>query len=265
MIRYRVEPIDLPNVMPVHFPGVFGEFADVVDEVIAKLESGTTAFDLEQLRFFRFLRETVDTEKFGAMQEFQLSPGKFKPASDIVKYIDPVGWFVSKLSLAHRVNLHTRAPLDILDIGTGPAHWPAVAQFYGHRVLGSDLPLRTTGQLERGHLYDALGDIYGVRRIPLKVTEYTPLPPFEQRFGMVTAFLAAFNVDAEKKPWSIAAWNFFLDDLRRNVLAEGGEVFMSLADGKLTDEVWTYLKERAAWTNDRSKQIHFLDLAPFSA
>jgi hypothetical protein len=264
MIRYRVEPFDLPNVLLMHWPGVFGEFTDVVGDVIDRLECATTLFDQEKLRFFQHLRETVDTGKFGAMQELHLSPGRFRQASDIAKYIDPAAWFDSKLRLALRAELHTRAPLDILDLGTGPAHWPAVAQFYGHRVLGSDLPQRTTGQLERGHLYDALADIYGVRRIPLRISAFTPLPPLERRFGMVTAFLAAFNVDPDQRPWSIEAWNFFLDDLRRNVLTEGGEVFMSLTRGKLTDEVWAYLSKHAAWTDDNYKQIRILDLTPFS-
>jgi hypothetical protein len=263
MIRNRVKPFHLPKVRPVHLTGVFGEFADVVGDAIDGLAGSTEPFDEHRLRFYRFLLERVDAEKFGVMQETQLAEGKVNLASDIVKYIDPVGWFDSKLRLAFQVKLNTRAPVDILDIGTGPAHWPVVAEFFGHRVLGSDLPYRTTGKLERGHIYDALAEIYGVRRIPLKVTAFTPLPPLEQRYGMVTAFLAAFNLDGEKKPWTIEAWRFFLDDLYRNVLTEHGELFMSLADEKLTDEVWAWLKTHAVFANDVSKQIHFTDLSPF--
>lgn len=264
MIRNRVEPKPLPKVRPMHLPGVFGEFEDVVAEAIRTLEPATDPFSREKLRFFRFLLTRVDTDKFGAMQEAQLADGKLNLATDIVKYIDPVCWFESKLRLAHAVQLHERAPLDILDIGTGPAHFPIVAEFYGHRVLGTDLPYRTTGKLERGHIYDALAEIYGTERVPLKVLPFTPLVPFERRFGMVTAFLAAFNLDAEKKPWSIAAWTFLLGDLHRNVLTPGGELFMSLADEKLTDEVWAFLKSHAVQSNDVSKQIHFTDLSFFA-
>lgn len=264
MIRNRVEPKPLPKVRPFHLQGIFGEFEDVVNTEIRNLESATDPFSCEKQRLFRHLLGLVDTGKFGAMQEAQLADGKLNLATDIVKYIDPVGWFESKLRAALLIGLDKRAPLDILDLGTGPCHFPVVAEFYGHRVLGTDLPYRTTGKLERGHIYDALAEIYGVRRVPLKILPFTPLPPLEQRYGMVTALLAAFNLDAEKKPWSIDAWRFFLDDLHRNVLAEGGELFMSLADEKLTDEVWAWLKAHAVFSNDVSKQIRFTDLSVFS-
>ena len=264
MIRLRVEPKPLPKVKDEHYPGVFGRFEDVVDERIARLETSNEPFDREKVRFFRFLRDRVDPVKFGEMQEFQLSDAKLNPNSDFPKYIDPTIWFESKLAMAQRIGLHERAPLDILDIGTGPGHFLVVAEFYGHRVVGTDVPKLATGRLELGHLYDALSDIYQTRRIPLKIEQFQPLPPFERRYNIVTAFLAAFNVDPDKKPWSIDAWRFFLNDLRENVLTEDGELFMALANGKLTPEVWDYLSSRAVFTIQSSKQIHFTDLKQFA-
>jgi hypothetical protein len=49
------------------------------------------------------------------------------------------------------------------------------------------------------------------------------------------------------------------------VLTEGGELFMSLADEKLTDEVWEYLKAHAVFSNDTSKHIHITDLSRFGS
>ena len=263
MIRYRVEPRPLPKVKELHHDGVFGEFEDVVDRTIERCERSSDPVEKEKARFFRYLKERVDPVKFGEMQAIQLAEGKVRPDSDMVKYIDPSAWFDSKVQAALRIGLDRRAPMDILDIGTGPAHFPVVAEFYGHHVIGTDLPYRTTGRLERGHLYDALSDIFKVRRIPLKVEQYVPLPPFDRRFGLVTAFLAAFNLDPERKPWSIDAWNFFLNDLRSNVLTADGDVFMILSDDKLTPEVWDYLSERAVFTNPTRKQIHIKDLSQF--
>lgn len=263
MIRHRVAPRHLPKVKDEHLDGVFGEFDDVIDALLERLDTSDVPFDKEKARFFRYLKQRVDADKFGRMQEVQLAETKLRLDSDMVKYIDPTIWFESKLALAQIGGLTNRAPIDILDIGTGPAHWPVVAEFYGHHVLGSDIPQRTTGVLEKGHLYDALGDIYGIRRIPLRIDPFTPMPKLERRFGMVTAFLAAFNVDKEKKPWGIEAWNFFMNDLRENVLTEGGEVFMSLADGKLTPDVWEYLKSKAVFSVDKTKQIHWVDLTTF--
>ncbi len=263
MIRTRVEPKPLPKVKPEHMMGVFGDFDELIRFQIGICEASDDAFEKEKARFFRYLHDRVDAEQFGQMQEYQLADGKVRLDSDIVKYIDPTIWFESKLRSALQLGLDKRSPTDILDIGTGPAHFPVVAEFYGHKVLGTDLPYRATGKLERGHLYDALADIYKVRRMPMKVLPFEPLPPLEGRFGMVTAFLAAFNLDAERKPWSIDAWKFLLSDLRENVLTPDGEIFMSLADDKLTPEVWEYLSSRAAFFTDRSKYIHIVDLAQF--
>lgn len=264
MIRYRVEPKPLPKVREVHHLGVFGRFEDVIDDRIAQLSASSDPFDAEKARFFRYLRERVDADKFGKMQDFQLSDGKLNLNSDFPKYIDPTIWFESKLAIAQRIGLPTRPPLHILDIGTGPGHFPVVAEFYGHSVVGTDVPKLATGIVESGHLYDALGDIYKTRRIPLRIDQFTPLPPFERRYDLVTALLAAFNVDPEKKPWTIEAWKFFLNDLRENVLTEDGDLFMALADGKLTPEVWEYLSTRAQSVTEKSRQLHFVDLKQFA-
>jgi len=264
MIRYRVAPRPLPNVKDLHHDGVFGEFDDIMDREIAACDGSGDWFDQEKARFFRYLKERVDSRAFAAMQEYQLSgQSKLRLDSDMVKYIDPAIWFDGKLRMVVLAGLHKRPPIEILDIGTGPAHFPVAAEFYGHHVIGTDLPYRKTGELEPGNLYEALGEIYGIKRIPLKVEQYVPLPPFDRRFGMVTAFLAAFNIDAEKKPWSVEAWKFFLKDLHDNVLVEGGELFMSLANGKLTPEVWSWLAERASFTN-ANRVIHFKDMAQFA-
>lgn len=263
MIRNRVAPMPLAKVKEQHLPGVFGEFEDVVGDAIARLSETNRPGRDEKIRFYRYLLDRVDAKKFGEMQDYHLSEGVVDPNADISKYIDPTIWFESKLSLAARIGLPTRAPMHILDIGTGPAHFPVVAEFYGHHVVGTDLPSRTTGVVENGHLYDALGDIYQVRRIPVAIEQFKPLPPFERRYDLVTAFLAAFNVDADKNPWTIDAWRFFIKDLRTAVLTENGEIFMSLANNKLSDEVWSYLSERAKFSNDKSKQIHIVDFSLF--
>lgn len=261
MVRYRVAPKPLPKVKPIHHEGVFGHFEDVTDKAIARLDVLADRGAKEKARFFRYLKERVDAGKFGEMQELQLAEGKVRMDSDIVKYIDPSIWFESKIDQALRLGLDKREPMDILDIGTGPAHFPVVAEFYGHHVVGTDLPYRTTGKLERGHIYDALADIYRVKRIPLKIEAFTPLPPMDRRYGLVTAFLAAFNVDAERKPWSIDAWTYFLSDVRDNVLTDGGEIYMSLDNNKLTEQSWAFLSSHAMFVNDKAKQVRIADLS----
>jgi hypothetical protein len=267
MIRYRVEPKPLPSVRELHYTGIFGEFEDVVDVAIARYAGSEDPVEQERARFFRYLKLRVDPAKYGAMQDFQLTDEKVRRNLDFTKYIDPTMWFESKLAMAHLIGLDTRAPISILDIGTGPAHFPVVVEFYGHSVIGTELPVLATGQLERGHLYDALGDIYQIRRIPLKIEPFTPLPDFGQRFDMVTTFLAAFNVDMREgpwKPWTIEAWRFFMRDLAANVLSEGGEFFANLAKEKTPDDVFAYLMAHAARFDAEKRLLHFTDFSRFN-
>ena len=266
MIRNRVAPIVLPKVKEEHLVGVFGEFTDVIDDRIAALEPSRRPFDQEKCRFYRYLKQLVDAEKFGRMQEVQLANAALNARSDIAKYIDPTRWFESKLAMARCIGLDRRQPTAVLDIGTGPGHFPVVAGFYGHHAMGTDLPYRTTGRVERGHLYDALAEIYGIERIALRVEAFTPLElkTTEQRFGHVSALLAAFSIDADGNPWDIAAWKFFFQDLRNNVLEPDGDVYMTFDRGKITDEVWHYLADRAHFHHEGTRQIHWTTLDGFA-
>lgn len=262
MVSYRVNPKPLARIRDLHVPGVFGNFAESMDSSIQRFQDDSNPTAKERVKFFSYLKMLVDADRFGAMQDHYLSDEMLVTGVNPVKYIDPIVWFVSKLSLARAIGLDRSPPLSILDIGTGPAHFPVVATFYGHRVLGTDLPSRITNQLCKGHLYDVLADIYKVRRIPLAISGFEHLPTLPERYDLITAFLAAFNVDrVSKKPWDIARWNFFLADVRDHVLRPGGQLFMTLDDKKLTDDVWDYLKARAASSLDKMKRIHFIDLS----
>ena len=105
MIRNRVAPIELPKVKEQHRVGVFGEFADVMDDAIARAEAAPGKAQRERALFFRHLRDKVDHDRFGRMQERFLSDGVLDPAADLVKYIDPTLWFESKLAIAQRLGL----------------------------------------------------------------------------------------------------------------------------------------------------------------
>lgn len=262
-VNFRVTPVPLPRVRDHHLRGVFGNFDEVIAARIGELRATRNPLNAERARFFEFLLTQVDAEDYGRIQDHFLDPGAIDPDSNIVKYIDPTIWFESKLDLARRLNLHSLPPIRILDIGTGPGHFPLVARFYGHDATGTDLPPRTTGSATDGHLYDALCHIYRIRRIPLVIRRLEELPDLNGPYDLVTAFLAAFNVDKSKLPWDIAAWRFFLRSVKERVLTESGELFMSLDDSKLTEPVWRYLSERAAFSHDVSKQIRIKDFTPF--
>jgi hypothetical protein len=100
-----------------------------------------------------------------------------------------------------------------------------------------------------------------VKRIELAIYPDRPLGNVGGRYDMVTAFLAAFNIDERKQPWGISEWQFFLNDLKENVLAERGVLFMSLARDKLTPESWNYLVSRSQLADESGQTVLISDFA----
>ncbi|HEX4861635.1 MAG TPA: hypothetical protein VFV07_10395, partial [Rhizomicrobium sp.] len=117
---------------------------------------------------------------------------------------------------------------------------------------------------QTGHLYDELCALYRVKRISHAIRPFAPLGDIGGRYDMVTAFLAAFNVDEDKRPWGEEHWRFFLSDLATNVLTPRGVVFMRLTHDKLTDAAWDYLSSLAEWKEDQSRQVFITDLTALS-
>lgn len=252
--RIGVPEVHLRKVRPVHLPYIYGDFHEVIGSRLA-LITGNDAQSAELRRFFEYVLTEIDADEYRRVQLHYLDPGVVDPDADIVKYLDPVMWFESKLRLAQSLGLDKKPPMRILDLGTGPGHFPFVARFYGHDVTGTDLPARTRGVEQSGHIYDALCAMYRVKRIGNEIKPNAKLEGLGGRYDMVTAFLAAFNVDEERKPWSVDHWRFFLKSLRADVLNDGGVLFMTLADGKLTPQSWSYLVSLSDRSIEKSKQI----------
>ena len=255
---------DIAGVKPEHLDYMFGDFRTTVENRIMQLRAQNDANGERGASFFEFLLKDVDEAAFARMQQQFLGDADNAENKNMLKYIDPVTWFDSKLSIARWLALDRQAPLRILDLGTGPGHFPIVARFYGHRVTGTDLPKRAGGSGKSGHLYDSLCELYGVKRIGHVIRPFAPLGDVGGRYDMVTAFLAAFNIDENKKPWSEEHWRFFLTDLKTNVLTERGVVFMRLTHDKLTDKAWDYLVSLSEWHEDQSRQVYITDLSRLS-
>jgi SAM-dependent methyltransferase len=252
-----VDPHELKKVKEEHWPGIFGDFRQSVTERRNR-RTGKDTEIADNARFFDYLLTQVDAIAFREMQEHYLDSTVVNRNADIVKYIDPIVWFESKLRLARKIGLHKRPPLRILDLGCGPGHFPVVARFYGHDVTGTDIPSRSS---RHDHLYDALCDIYRVRRISHCIIAGQAMGNVGGRYDLVTALLAAFNVDDQKRPWGVDYWRFFLTDLRANVLTENGELLLVLTNNKLTNESWNYLASLGNWTNEKSRQVFITDFA----
>lgn len=264
MIAYTVQPYNLPKIRQEHFTGIFGDFRAVVTQRIDELRHARHPLARHRMAFFEFLLRETDAEHYAEIQRTFLHPSRLDPESDVAKYLDPIIWFESKIALAVRLELDRGPPKRILDLGTGPGHFAVVARFFGHEVLGTELPLRSRGMGETDHLYDALCDVFAVNRLSHKIVPFGNLADLPGGFDLVTALLAAFNVDEQKKPWKVEHWKCFMRGLREHVLSPHGAVFFNLANNKVTSETWAYLARQATWATETNKSVYFTQLTSFA-
>jgi len=132
------------------------------------------------------------------------------------KYLDNDYWFRLSRKQAKVLGLDKSPPLDILDVGLGSGHFVAVCRELGHRCVGLD-------QVGSSKFIKTVRESIGVDDvIESTIAANTPFPEIG-KFDLVTTYRCRFYyVAAEGRPWSTAEWNFFLDDLRDNVLKPGG-------------------------------------------
>jgi SAM-dependent methyltransferase len=140
-----------------------------------------------------------------------------------LKHDDLDVWIARAWKDARHLKLDHEPPLDILDIGTGPGYFPYVCQRLGHRAIGLDQP----GFFP---FWERLHEWLGVNRVVHHaIRPKEKLPSGLGRFDIVTAYRCQFNYNPnEKRLWNLDEWNFFLDDLRDNVLKPGGRFVLRL-------------------------------------
>lgn len=136
------------------------------------------------------------------------------------KYLETARWIEKKWRIAKLLGLQARPRLRILDIGTGPGHFPFVCQYLGHEVAALDMPGTA--------LYDVLCLWMGVDRIDHRIEPHQPLPGFPHRFDLVTALMLGFNTRRDGSLYDRHDWTFFLDDVRDHVLAADGTLCLKM-------------------------------------
>lgn len=136
------------------------------------------------------------------------------------KYADLAMWLGQKIPVAQALGLDRRPPIDVLDIGTGAGHLPAVLSALGHRVIGTDIV---------NPLYQSLADLLGVDRRIAPVALGEPQVDFGRRFHLVTIHHQVFNtIGRPDVRWGLSEWRFLLGDLCANQLHPGGAIDLRL-------------------------------------
>jgi len=251
------------KVAEYHVPGIVYSLKDSIQ---ARIDHHNKTQKSQEKRdkivgLLQYILEISDHEKFAQVQEKYLDLNDTKFIAGFSKYIDPIRWCESKLNTAMRFGLDQGSPKRIFDIGTGPGHFQVVARYLGHEVLGTEMPSVMKANNKYGEYYQDLEAVYGLQRIAMKIEPDGGILKFENKFDLVTAFLAAFSVGYDKQPWPLETWITFFRNLRNDVLKPDGAVLMTLTRGKVTDDVWAYLTARAAYFNDQNMEIHITDLS----
>jgi SAM-dependent methyltransferase len=145
----------------------------------------------------------------------------YRPGSpQINRFEDVVYWIDINVERAQDVWLDRAPPLRILDIGSGAGYFLYVCKFFGHDVLGFDT--------DNEPLFRATTALLNVPRIIGQVERQTPLPDLG-KFDLVTAHRICFHRIGkvrDRVEWSTADWEFFINDVRTNLLNEGGRILL---------------------------------------
>lgn len=255
-VSYVVPPTPLQYVNEVYYRGVFGDVHQTISERIDDLVREGGWINMEMARFFDYLISRIDRNDFSKLQKDYLDP---PVPRGCVKYLDPISWFEHKFKFALLLGLHQRPPMRVLDLGTGATHFMVIAEFFGHEAYGTDLP-PVSKQWDAAAFYDRISAIFGTSRIYHRVEPDVELSGLPENIDVVTAFSVAFNLYGGSL-WGTDRWEFFLKSLKRSVLSDQGELFMTLMNNKVDADVWNYLSGRATYSSERKKEVLIRDFS----
>jgi SAM-dependent methyltransferase len=138
------------------------------------------------------------------------------------KFLDVKTFLPTTMARAHRIGLTTSSGLDILDIGTGAGYFPVVCKYYGHRAMAIDR--------DGNPVFEDVTRWLDVDRRSCEIHAFEPIPDLGRAFDLVTAFMVNFDryEPPEYRPWGPSEWEFFLTDVARRHLKDGGRLVLLL-------------------------------------
>jgi len=166
---------------------------------------------------------------------------------EVHRFGDTNFWIKRNVERAQDLSLDRGRRRHILDLGCGPGFFLYVAEKLGHTVVGLDID-------EQAIFRDTLR-LLKVKRVVQCIQPRFHLPAPEKKFDLITSYLTCFHRlerlrDGNWRTWSAAEWQFFIDDVRANQLAEGGMLLLEFhpqKNGELypADVRELFLKNRA--------------------
>lgn len=173
------------------------------------------------------IEESMDSARMAQLRRDVEEEYRRNPTS-AAKYAIPREFLLLNAMRAGDLGLHTGPPLQILDIGCGPAFFLALSRALGHEAVGVDVPESLQTPVER-RVYSGLIDILGCRPSvsSLLIERFVPLPFAEGRFDLITAFWVCFNLHRQPGEWGLEEWRYFVEDAIRR-LRPGGRLLLDL-------------------------------------
>jgi len=157
------------------------------------------------------------------------------------KYLDLKRWVALNLQRVRELDLDWGRRKQILDIGSGAGYFLYICQSLGHDALGLDI--------DNVPMYAEMFRLLGLKRVLWRIEAFQPLPAFERKFDLITAFMICFNGHKSPALWGPREWSFFLDDLETR-LNPGGRIWLGLNrenDGTFyTEELRRFFVNRGA-------------------
>ena len=170
-------------------------------------------------RFPLGTKRVIDTIDPAGFERIRRRYGVADPGADWPKYLDLQRWIGVNIRRIRQLELDLSRPKRILDLGCGAGYFLYIAQLLGHSGLGLDI--------DRLSMFREITRLLGVRRVVERIQAFRSLPNLGQRFDLITAFMVCFNDHKMPGLWSVAEWEFFLDDLAKH-LKPRGRVWLEL-------------------------------------
>jgi len=199
---------------------------------------------LRVLRSNRFPLETkrvIETIDPAGFEQIRRRYAVKDPGADWPKYLDLDRWIGVNIRRIRQLELDVARPKQVLDLGCGAGYFLYIAQLLGHSGVGLDM--------DRLPMFREITRLLGVRRVVQRIEAFRPLPNFDQKFDVITAFMICFNNHKMPGLWGVTEWEFFLNDLAK-YLKPRGRIWLELNqeyDGTFyTPELKVFFQKRGA-------------------
>ena len=148
----------------------------------------------------------------GVFEEIRRKYAVDDPGDAPPKYLDLEHWIRTNLQRVRELGLDYAPRSRILDLGCGAGYFLYINKLLGHEILGLDL--------DELPMFRELIELLQIPRTIARIEAFQPLPKFDRKFDIITAYLICFNNHKSDKLWGPAEWDYFLSDAAGHLARE---------------------------------------------